>query len=201
MNLIWGLCAEKLHVCWKISINKPVKFKHEHALKQWQGFQLSLWFCPTHICMCFRFQWCINKQLPLSESRVPGCIWGLSVVITDHLIIITTIKNESVQACDIWMANITGWVDHISEDETWLDSVWHFISFKLPHRDPHTVSSLLLFFVGQSAAQHTVCVCQSVCLCVRQEQLQIWYPWTYSFKPLNRKVCKSVTKAYYKGVQ
>lgn len=140
MNLIWALCAEKLHVCWKISISKPVEIKHEHALKQWQGSQLSLWFCPTHICMCFRFQWCINKQLPHSESRVPGCIWGLSVVITDHLIIITTIKNESVQACDIWMANITGWVDHISEDESWLDSVWHFISFKSSHRDPHTAS-------------------------------------------------------------
>lgn len=92
----------------KISISKSVKIKHEHALKQWQCSQLSLRFCPTHICMCFRFQWCINKQQPSSEARVPGCIWGLSVVITDHLIIITTIKNESVQACDIWMANTTG---------------------------------------------------------------------------------------------
>lgn len=81
--------------------------------------------------MCFKFQWCINKQLPPSESMVLDYMWGLSVVITDHLIIITTIKNESVQACDIRMANITGWVDHISGDENWLDNVWHFFSFWL----------------------------------------------------------------------
>lgn len=57
--------------------------------------------CPTHISMCFRFQRCINKQLPPSVTVMPGCTWGFSVVITDHLIIITTIKNESVQACDV----------------------------------------------------------------------------------------------------
>lgn len=76
-----------------------------------------LWFCPTHICMCFRFQRCINKQQPPSKSRVPSCIWGLSVVITDHLIIITTIKNESVVGCDIQMANNSGGVDSIRGDE------------------------------------------------------------------------------------
>lgn len=35
---------------------------------------------------------------------VLSCIWGLSVVITAHLIVITTIKKGSVLACDIWTA-------------------------------------------------------------------------------------------------
>lgn len=65
-----GSVLKKLHVRWKISISKPVKIKHEHALKQWPGSQVGLWFCPTHICMCFRVPWCINKQLPPSQSSV-----------------------------------------------------------------------------------------------------------------------------------
>lgn len=89
--------------------------KRWELIWQWLRSHLGLWFCPTHICMCFRFQWCINKQQPLSKSRVPCCIWGLSVVITGHLIIITTsIKNESVLARDICMATIAGWVAHIA---------------------------------------------------------------------------------------
>lgn len=35
---------------------------------------------------------------------VLSCIWGLSVVITAHLIVITTIKKGSVLACDMWTA-------------------------------------------------------------------------------------------------
>lgn len=101
--------------------HKQVKIKHEHALKQRQGSQLSLWFCPTHICMCFRFQWCVNKQLTLSKSR-PDYIWGLSVVITDHLIIITTIKNKSVQACDIWMASIIAF--HFMNYDREIHTLW-----------------------------------------------------------------------------
>lgn len=74
------------------------------ALKQRQG-SLSVEFVVlshTHTSVCvLGFSGALTNNWLSVNSGCPGCIWGLSAVITDHLIIITAIKNKSVQACDI----------------------------------------------------------------------------------------------------
>lgn len=83
-------------------------------------------------------------------------MWGLSVVITPHLIIITAIKNESFPTCDN-----TAWVDHISRDEDWLENIsFAFLSHLLFQRDPHTLwATYYCLYLRPHAA---LGVCQSI---------------------------------------
>lgn len=139
----------------------------------------------THTSVCvLGFSGALTNNKPPSESRVPSCIRGLSVVITDHLIIITTIKNKSVRTCDIQTAQ----VDDVMKDEDQLDNIWHFILFKKSHRGP---TQLIVVFICLLVL---LIMCVSESLCEIEHQI---HTLTLSFI---RKVWKSASTTGFKVI-
>lgn len=114
-------CFDPLHCVLRILLNLISMGIYGEA-------RLSVQFCGLgSVYMCFRFmlQRSINKLSPNSW----GLASGWSEVITDNLIIIiTTINSKAEQACDIWMADITGSLDYINDGKNRWGNVLHAFS-------------------------------------------------------------------------